>query len=445
MSLRGKLRRYLAGALWLAIALPGSAGCSPAQNSGPERDKWQRPAEVMAELGVRSGSVVADIGCGRGYFSFELANRVGPQGKVYAEDIKDDVLGDVRRGAKKQGLKQIETVLGAPDDPHLPANTLDVALTMNSFHEWREYDDMLRHVYDALKPGGLFGDIDGAAEPGQPRTTYYDEHRMPEEMERADITRHGFQFLRRERGFTQPDDGKVFYFLIFVKPGPVSHGPAQQQTPEAASGVDASSAATASQAEKQRLSINPVTGQVSASASAFTPLTANERWKLYFTQSYWSVGAYVGPFFAALALDQSRNDPREWGGGFRGYGRRVASRVAGGDIIQNSFQHPVAALLKEDVRYIASSQHGFKRRAGHAVLYSFLTYNNEGHPTLNVSNIGGYYFASAASTLWLPGRRNVAAYTLSDGSEALALSTLVNLLQEFWPEIHHDVFRRPTP
>lgn len=213
---------------------------------------------------------------------------------------------------------------------------------------------------------------------------------------------------------------------------------AQTQTPI----QDQTQTQTQAQDEKQRLAINPLTGQVTASPSDYIPLTANERWKLYIKQSYWSVGAYVGPFFAALVLDQATGDPKEWGGGFRGYGRRVASRVAAGDVIQNSFQHPVAALLKEDVRYIASDRHGFKVRAGHAFLYSFLTYNNQGHPTLNVSNLGGYYVASAASTLWLPGRRNVAAYTVSDGSEAIGLSTLVNLMQEFWPEIRRDVFRR---
>jgi len=198
----------------------------------------------------------------------------------------------------------------------------------------------------------------------------------------------------------------------------------------------------ATQDEKQRLSVNPLTGQTTALATDYTPLTADERWKLYFKQSYWSVGAYFGPLFAALALDQSTGNPQQWGGGFPGYGRRVASRWASGDIVQNSFQFPVAALLKEDVRYVASNQHGFRRRAGHAILYSFLTYNTQGHSTLNFSNIGGYYFAGAVSTLWLPGRQKVASYTLSNGSESLGLSVPVNMLQEFWPEIRRIVFRR---
>lgn len=208
------------------------------------------------------------------------------------------------------------------------------------------------------------------------------------------------------------------------------------------SGAENTPGQSSAQDEKQRLSVNPLTGQVSASASDYRPLTGRERWKVYFKQSYWSVGAYFGPLFAALVLDQATGNPEEWGGGFRGYGRRVLSRLAAGDIVQNSFQHPAAALLKEDVRYITSNEHGFKRRARHAVLYSVLTYNNRGQPTLNISNIGGYYVASAASTLWLPGRRNAALYTLSDGSQAIALSVPVNLLQEFWPEVRRAVLHR---
>lgn len=197
------------------------------------------------------------------------------------------------------------------------------------------------------------------------------------------------------------------------------------------------------QRDEDRLRVNPVTGQTTAQAVNYNPLTADERWELYFKQSYWSVGAYVGPLFAALALDQSTNTPPQWGGGFRGYGLRVASRVASGDVVQNSIQFPMAALLKEDVRYIASNQHGFGHRLGHAVLYGFLTYNSHGHPTLNVANISGYYGAAAVSTLWIPGeRQKVVSYAFSNGSESMALSVPVNMLQEFWPEVSRKVFHK---
>lgn len=198
----------------------------------------------------------------------------------------------------------------------------------------------------------------------------------------------------------------------------------------------------ASQGDSSRLSVNPVTGQTTALASDYTPLTTDELSKLYIKQSYWSVGAYFGPFVAALLIDQTAGQPRQWGGGFPGYGRRVASRVASGDVVQNSFQFPVAFLLKEDVRYIASDQHGVARRAGHAILYSFLTYNYEGHPTLNLANIGSNYVAAAVSTAWLPGHRKLASYTFGNGSEELAMGIPLNLIQEFWPEINRAFFHR---
>jgi predicted methyltransferase len=172
----------------------------------------------MDALGLHAGSAVADVGCGEGYFTFKFAARVGPTGKVYAGDIREDRLDDVRRQAEKQGLKQIETVHGTDDDPGLPPGALDVVFTMDSYHEWVNYDAMLDRLYAALKPGGLFGLIDGNTAPGKSRDDYHSMHRMPEQMERDDLTRHGFRFLRSEPGFTRPNDGKTYYFLIFQKP-----------------------------------------------------------------------------------------------------------------------------------------------------------------------------------------------------------------------------------
>jgi hypothetical protein len=193
--------------------------------------------------------------------------------------------------------------------------------------------------------------------------------------------------------------------------------------------------------KKQRLKVNPITGLAGAPESNYSPLTGVERWKLYFKMNYWSLGAYTGPFFSALLLDQATGSPPEWGGGFPGYGRRVASRV-GSAILQGTFQAPAAAVLHEDVRYIFSSQHGFKRRAEHALLYSFLTYNKQGRPTLNVANLSAYYASTAVSTAWLPGIQSVARYTFSNATEQIVLSLPINLLQEFWPEIRHYVLHR---
>ena len=193
--------------------------------------------------------------------------------------------------------------------------------------------------------------------------------------------------------------------------------------------------------EKQRLNVNPVTGLAVAAESNYSPLTGNERWKLYFKMNYLSVGSYFAPVVTALLLDQATGSPRQWGRGFPGFGRRVASRV-GSAILQGTFQAPMAFVLHEDVRYISSSRHGFMRRAAHAVLYSFLTYNSQGHTTLNIANLSAYYASTAVSTAWLPGIQNAARYTFSNATEQIGLSVPVNVLQEFWPEIRHHIFRR---
>ena len=118
--------------------------------------------------------------------------------------------------------------------------------------------------------------------------------------------------------------------------------------------------------------------------------------------TYASAGPYFSPLVNALALDQASDTPRQWGGGFPGFGRRLASRAANA-VLQGSFQAPLAAILHEDVRYIPTSQRSIQRRAAHAVLYSFLTYNDQGHPTLNIANLAAFYASTAVTTAWLPG------------------------------------------
>jgi predicted methyltransferase len=218
------LRRRVTEGLWLAaLCLAAETlACSrlAGQNKGPERDAWQHPEQVMDALGIGPGGMVADVGCGRGYFTFHLAKRVGREGKVYAVDVKDDELAQIRREAKEQGLTEIETITGASDDPGLPAGRLDAVLVVNAYHEMHHYNAMLAGIYRALKPGGLLALIDGSAEPGRSRDTYYSRHEMPEEVERQDAERNGFRFAREEPGFTRTDDQKKFYFLILEKPGP---------------------------------------------------------------------------------------------------------------------------------------------------------------------------------------------------------------------------------
>jgi len=247
-------------------------------------------------------------------------------------------------------------------------------------------------------------------------------------------------FRVSEEHFTTGDIGLLLvpcqFAPTFGSDGMDSQASSAAQTPSTNS-PDQSSATD----EKQPLRVNPVTGLAVVPELGYRTLTGNERWKLYFKMNYLSVGSYFTPVFTALLLDQATGSPTQWGGGFPGFGRRVASRV-GSAIVLGTFQAPLAFVLHEDVRYITSSRHGFMRRAAHAALYTFLTYNSQGRPTLNIASLSAFYVSTAASTAWLPGPHNLAGYTFSNATQQIGLSISLNVVQEFWPEIRRHVFHR---
>jgi len=87
---------------------------------GPERDRWQKPKEVLAALDLKQGDVVADIGAGAGYFTILFARAVGPRGKVYAVDISAPVLQYLQKEARKQDLNNIQTLVSCRTIPCYP-------------------------------------------------------------------------------------------------------------------------------------------------------------------------------------------------------------------------------------------------------------------------------------------------------------------------------------
>jgi hypothetical protein len=192
----------------------------------------------------------------------------------------------------------------------------------------------------------------------------------------------------------------------------------------------------------QPIPVNPLTGLASASTQHYSPLTGPQRWKLYWKQNYLSVGAFLGPLFAAAVFDQATGSTGDWGSGLGGFGCRLGSRIAV-STIQGTLQASSAAALHQDVRYLTSNASGFKKRALHAIAFSFLTFNNQGHTTLNIANLTSYYGATAASTAWVPIHGRVSTYILTNGTAQIAISVPMNLLQEFWPEIRHKLLRRP--
>lgn len=119
----------------------------------PARDAWQKPHDVIMALGLKDSDAVADIGAGSGYFTRRFANHVR---KVYAVDIDAKLLDLIKKAANPK----IETVLAAPDDPKLPAASVDVIFICDVLHHIDNRPAYYQKLKQALKPGGRIVNID---------------------------------------------------------------------------------------------------------------------------------------------------------------------------------------------------------------------------------------------------------------------------------------------
>ncbi len=176
----------------------------------PERAREEHPDEALNAIGIAPGAVVADIGAGVGYFTEKLARRVGPTGKVYANDIQQAMLTQLRRNLTAAHLTNFETVLGSADNPHLPANTFDLALLVDVYHEFSKPQEMLRHIREALKPGGRLVLLEYRQE--DPSVPIRPEHKMSVKGVRAEIEPEGYLFEKSIE--TLPEQ----HILIFRRP-----------------------------------------------------------------------------------------------------------------------------------------------------------------------------------------------------------------------------------
>jgi SAM-dependent methyltransferase len=133
----------------------------------PDRATWQKPDQIMDALKIAENAHVADIGAGAGWFTIRLAERVGPNGVVYAQDIQKQMLQSIERRVSRERLQNVQTRLGTVKDeatgrdydPNLPKGALDAVLVVDSYQEvpLRDRVDFLRTLAAALKPNGRIG------------------------------------------------------------------------------------------------------------------------------------------------------------------------------------------------------------------------------------------------------------------------------------------------
>jgi ubiquinone/menaquinone biosynthesis C-methylase UbiE len=158
----------------------------------PEREAEEAPDAALDAIVIERGATVADIGAGSGYFTWRLAERVGPAGKVYANDIQPEMLALLRKNIDARHLTNVETVLGAVDDPKLPAGRMDLVLLVDVYHEFTEPEKMLRKMRESLKPDGRLVLLEYRKE--DPNVPIRPEHKMSVAEVRAEVEPEGFRF-----------------------------------------------------------------------------------------------------------------------------------------------------------------------------------------------------------------------------------------------------------
>ena len=134
----------------------------------PDRNQWQRTDDILDDLKIADGSVVADIAAGGGWFAVQLARRVGPAGIVYAEEIQSSMIETISLRIRKENITNIKPVLGTPTDPHLPRDSLDAVMIVNAFNDIETPVPLLENIRQAMKDRGVLGVIDFTAGGGGP-------------------------------------------------------------------------------------------------------------------------------------------------------------------------------------------------------------------------------------------------------------------------------------
>lgn len=211
--------RYVLAFVLLMITLRASL---PAASQEPAHDHAspERIAAITAALGLRSGSIVADVGAGGGDYTVKLARVVGETGRIFAVDISDIALARLKTRIQAEGLGNVETVKGAVDNPGLRAGSIDAALIVNAYHEMTEHRAMLRAIHASLKPNGrlvIIEPISAAARAGS-REDQAGRHQIAPELVLRDLREAGFDIVALEDPVRSghPHAGQWEWLLVAV-------------------------------------------------------------------------------------------------------------------------------------------------------------------------------------------------------------------------------------
>ncbi len=155
------------------------------------REGEERCSLLLANLGLRPGMTVCDLGCGNGYYTAAVAKLI-PTGHIYAVDIQPEMLGLLRDRLQDDALENVTPVLGSFLDPHLPEGSIDLMVLVDVYHEFSYPEQMLAAIRRALKPDGRVVFVEFRAE--DPDVPIKAEHKMTRDQVLKEVTANGFAF-----------------------------------------------------------------------------------------------------------------------------------------------------------------------------------------------------------------------------------------------------------
>ena len=174
-----------------------------------ERVQEEEPDVALEALKLTAGSTVADVGAGSGYMTVKMAKRVGPTGQVYANDIQPQMLSMLRQRLDREKLTNVDLVLGTFDDPKLPADTLDLILMVDVYHEFSQPQQMLRHMRESLKPAGRLVLLEYRKE--DPSIPIRPDHKMSVAEAKMEVEAEGFTLANVDERLPRQ------HILVFTK------------------------------------------------------------------------------------------------------------------------------------------------------------------------------------------------------------------------------------
>jgi ubiquinone/menaquinone biosynthesis C-methylase UbiE len=176
-------------------------------------DRSSRPQEehtqaAIDKIEIAKNGVIADIGAGTGYYTFKLAPKV-PEGKVYAVEVQDEMIAALNERKRKLNNTNVEIIKGSPASPNLPANSIDLAIMVDVYHELEYPAEMLQAIKSALKKDGRLLLIEYKGE--DPAVAIRPLHKTTVKQLNKELSANGFTLIY---------DGEflpIQHFLVYTK------------------------------------------------------------------------------------------------------------------------------------------------------------------------------------------------------------------------------------